>query len=61
MFNMSHERLRKIEQIKKEWADEVRKIDSEKPFTEFNQEKQNREYKELEEKYLPRLLELMEG
>lgn len=53
-------KFKKIEQIKKEWADEVRKIDSEKTFIGFNQVKQNEEYKELEEKYLPRLLELME-
>lgn len=61
MLNMSDEKLKEIEQIKKEWADEIKKIDSEKSFTEFNQEKNNKEYKKIEGKYLPRLLKLMEG
>ena len=58
---MSDEKTRKIEQIKKEWADEVKKIDSEKSFSGFNQTKENEEYKKIEGKYLPKLLELMEA
>lgn len=61
MLNMSDEKTRKIEQIKKEWADEVKKIDSEKSFSGFNQTKENEEYKKIEGKYLPKLLELMEA
>ena len=54
---MSEEKLKRIEQIKKEWADEVRKIDSDKEVKGLSQEKYNKSYRELEKKYLPLLRE----
>lgn len=60
MSNMSDEKLRKIEQIKKEWAAEVEKIDSDEEFIGFNQQKCNEQYKVLEKKYLPQIMELMD-
>ena len=60
MSNMSDEKLRKIEQIKKEWAAEVEKIDSDEEFIGFNQQKCNKQYKVLEKKYLPQIMELMD-
>lgn len=57
---MSDEKLRKIEQIKKEWAAEVKKIESDEEFTGFNQKKCNEQYKILEKKYLPMIMELMD-
>ena len=60
MSNMSDEKLRKIEQIKKEWAAEVEKIGSDEEFIGFNQQKCNEQYKVLEKKYLPQIMELMD-
>lgn len=54
---MSEEKLKRIEQIKQNWADEVRKIDSDKEVKGLNQEKYNKPYRELEKKYLPLLRE----
>lgn len=60
MSNMSDEKIRKIEQIKREWTTEVKKIESDKEFTGFNQKKCNEQYKILEKKYLPKIMKLMD-
>lgn len=52
------ENEQKIEQLKKEWADEVSKIKEESTVI-FNHAEANKEYDEIKEKYLPQILELM--
>ena len=49
---MSEEKLKRIEQIKQDWADEVRKIDSDSEVKGLGQKKYNKPYKDLEKKYL---------
>ena len=59
MSNMLDKNLKRIEQIKKEWAAEVKKIDEDEEFIGFNQKKCNEKYKALENKYLSQIRELM--
>lgn len=54
---MSEEKLKRIEQIKQDWADEVRKIDSDSEVKGLGQKKYNKPYKDLEKKYFPLLRE----
>ena len=51
--------VKKIEQIKQDWADEVRKIDLDSEVKGLNQEKYNKSYRDLEKKYLLLLREAM--